>query len=379
MQQIPCSEIGAVFRRGAAWCSTAHAHAGSCMRRRLRTCHHEARRVTVLQRGAFVVIMRRDMCASFTIRTHAPRRGEARRRAARVTAIALALAAFHLASATCAFVAKASAQGLAPVIPATPDPKDLVRAELVADVEALAPGRPFRLAVRLEMKEGWHVNWLNPGDAGLAPGIEWRVPKGFKTTVMCWPYPERFPTGPLVIFGYAKELILATEVTPPSNLSPGNVVDFNAEVTWLACEEVCIPGSASLSLELPVETAARSSATGAGRIDAWQRRCPSPAGAWNVDASLGDQATLLLDVQTAQDAGVTLNNAFFYPYEPGIIEHAAPQPISVLPGPHGRSAYQLRVELSRISPRVPERVRGVLVMDAGGTHAIEVDVPLRTR
>ncbi len=356
MQQIPCSEIEAMFRRGAERRSTAHARAMLFMRRQSRTRRDGTRRVTWLQRGLFAAIMRPHMRAP-----------------------ALALVVFHLATAASTFVAKVNAQGFAPAIPATPDPKDLVRAELVADVEALAPGRPFRLAVRLEMKDGWHVNWINPGDAGLAPGIEWRAPKGFKTTVMCWPYPERFPAGPLVIFGYAKELFLSTEVTPPSDLQPGTVLHFGAEVTWLACEEACVPGSASLSLELPAERSARPSSTWATRIDQWQERCPGPSGAWSVDASMGDRATVLLDLQTAEDAGVTLNSAFFYPYEPGIIEHAAPQPLSVLPGPRGRAAYQLRVELSRVNPQVPDRARGVLVMDTDRTRAIEVDVPVRSR
>jgi len=195
------------------------------------------------------------------IGTDATRRVENHRRATRATAIARALVVFHLATTTSTFVAKANAQGLVPSLPEPVDAKDLVRAELIADVEALAPGRPFRLAVRLEIKEGWHVNWLNPGDAGLAPGIAWKVPKGFKTNVMCWPYPERFVAGSLVIFGYAKELILVTEVTPPSDLALGSPLEFAADVTWLACEEACIPGSASLTLKLPVEATARSHST----------------------------------------------------------------------------------------------------------------------
>lgn len=267
-----------------------------------------------------------------------------------------------------------------PALSKEPDPNDLVRAELIASVEALAPGRPFRLAVRLVMKDGWHVNWLNPGDAGLAPGIEWRVPKGFKTTVMCWPYPERFPTGPLVIFGYARELLLVTEVTPPADLRAGNGVEMGAEVTWLACEEACIPGSASLSLKLPVETTARANAEVAGAIEAWTRRCPEPSGTWSVDASLGDRATLLLDLQTAENANAILDGVFFYPYEQGVIENGAPQLLSVLEGPKSRSAYQLRVDLWRMATTLPDRVRGVIVISGGGGHrAIEVDVPLRKR
>lgn len=378
MQQIPCSGNRDECRRGAAWYSTAHARAAFFMRRRSCTRHHETSWVIRLKRSALSVIMRPHMRSSITIRTHAPRRVESNRRAPRVAAIALALGVCHLASMTGGFVAKAHAQGLPPTLASEPDPKDLVRAELLADVEALAPGRPFHLAVRLAIKDGWHVNWLNPGDAGLAPGIEWRVPKGFKTTVLCWPYPERFPAGPLTIFGYAKELILVTEVTPPVDL-PVGTIELGAEMTWLACEEVCIPGSASLSTKLAVEAKARPDSKWLPAIDAWQKRCPALAGVWSVDASLGDQATLLLDLQTAEDANVTLNNAFFYPYEQGVIENAAPQLLSVLPGPRGRSAYQLRIELSRIASSIPERVRGVLVMDPGGPLAIEVDVPLRTR
>ncbi len=379
MQQIPCSENGKGRRRVAARNSTAYARATSFMRRRPRARHHEASSVTWLQRSASSVIMRRHMRSSIRIRTHAPRRDEKRRRAARVAAIALALAAFHLARAHDGFVAKAHAQGLAPAVPSTPDPTDLVRAELVSDAAAVAPGRPFHLAVRLAIKEGWHVNWLNPGDAGLAPGVSWRVPKGFKTTVMCWPYPERFPTGPLVIFGYAKELLLVTEVTPPSDLAAGTPVEFGAEVTWLACEEACIPGSASLTTKLAVETGARTDATWSPVIDAWVRRCPALAGPWSVDASLADQATLLLDLQTAEDTNATLAGASFFPYDQGVIENASPQLLSVIEGPRGRSAYQLRVELARVAPTIPERVRGVLVMDSGGPKPIEVDVPLRRR
>lgn len=293
--------------------------------------------------------------------------------------MALALAAFHFASVAPAIVAKARAQGLTPSLPSDPDPKDLVRAELIAGVDALAPGRPFRLAVRLEIKEGWHVNWLNPGDAGMAPGIEWRLPKGFKATLVCWPYPERFRAGPLVIFGYSKELLLVTEVTPPADLPLGASIKLGAEVTWLACEEACIPGSASLSLTLPVEPVPRTDPKESAHLDEWQKRCPGPSGPWNVDASLGDRQTLLLDLQTAEDDGATLKGVFFYLYEPGIMENAATQSLSLLQSPRGRSAYQLRVELSPVATQIPDRVRGILVMDDGGTRAIEVDVPLRRR
>jgi thiol:disulfide interchange protein DsbD len=320
--------------------------------------------------------MRLDMRATIPTRIHAPLRVEARRRAARAAAIVLASGAFQFASAQATFVAKAHAQGVVPTRAWNRAPDELVRCELLSDVETLAPGRRFRLAVRFVIADGWHLNWLNPGDAGLAPGIEWRLPDGFKASIVCWPYPQRFPAGPLVIFGYAQELVLVAEITPPGDLSPGPSIAVGAEVTWLACEEACVPGTASLSLQLPVAASPRASAPGAARVEASRARCPAPAGAWSVDASVGDSATLLLDLQTAEE-GRGLNGAVFFPYDPNIVENASPQLLSVLPGPNGRSAYQLRVELARLAPRVPERLRGVLVVD--GSQAFEVDVPVRRR
>ena len=258
-----------------------------------------------------------------------------------------------------------------------------MHAELIADVQTLAPGRPFRLAVRFAMKEGWHVNWLNPGDAGLAPGIAWRLPKGFKTDLVCWPHPERFPAGPLVIFGYAGELLLSIDVVPPVDLRPGDAVELAAEVSWLACAEACVPGSESLALTLPVEATPRPHVSASARIEDARKRCPAPSGQWNVDASLDDRRTMRLDLQAALETNAAVTGAFFYPYEQGIVENAAPQLLSAHQDPLGRPSYQLRVEVARVATRVPERVHGVLVIQSGGEKngaiAIEVDVPLRTR
>jgi thiol:disulfide interchange protein DsbD len=301
----------------------------------------------------------------------------------RGTTIALALAAFHFASMGSNIVTKVHAQGLVPSLLTDPDPKDLVRAELIADAQALAPGRPFRLAVRLVMKEGWHVNWLNPGDAGLAPSVAWRLPKGFKSDLMCWPAPGRFPAGPLVIFGYAGELLLSIDVTPPVEPRPGAPVELVAEVSWLACAEACVPGSASLSLTLPVEATSRSNASILALIEDGRKRCPAPSGEWSVDARIDDRQTMQLVLQTAADTSATVNAAVFYPYEQGIVENAAPQLLSVQQDPLGRNSYQLRIEVSRVATHVPERLSGVLVIERsktdGGTAVIEVDVPLRTR
>ena len=92
---------------------------------------------------------------------------------------------------------------------------------------------------------------------------------------------------------------------------------------------------------------------------------------------------LRLGLQTAAESNAPVTAAFFYPYEQGIVENAAPQLLSVEQDALGRPSYQLRVEISRVATHVPERLWGVLVIERSGTGAgstaIDVDVPLRTR
>jgi len=259
-----------------------------------------------------------------------------------------------------------------------------VKAELIADAASIAPGATFQLAVRLVMEDGWHVNWLNPGDAGLAPGIAWKLPEGFRHGLVVWPFPARFNSGPLVIFGYGEEVILAAECRAPESLTPGDEVELSADISWLACEEACVPGSAVATLRLPVEAAARPDSGNARRIESARRSGPSPSGLWNVEARLEDDTRLVLDLQTAAESTPPLDGLFFFPYDQGIIENGSAQVSSVSAGPAGRVAYQLHIELARMSTGSPARLTGVLVSsrgwtDGGAPGAIEIDIPVHSR
>ena len=59
-------------------------------------------------------------------------------------------------------------------------------ASLVSDSKTVA-GQSFWLAVRLEMKDGWHVYWETQG-AGAKPEIEWNLPEGFTAGAVQRPF-----------------------------------------------------------------------------------------------------------------------------------------------------------------------------------------------
>ncbi len=161
-----------------------------------------------------------------------------------------------------------------------------VKAELLADVSAIEPGKPFRLGVRLKMQHDWHVYWKNPGDSGLPVTLEPSGPAGFTFDAMQWPLPIEFnQPGDIAGYGYTDVVFFPFEVKPPSSLVAGSTARFSVKSSWLACRDVCIPGRDTVELELPV--AASAVAANASIFAEWQAKLPVDAGLATVKSEGG--------------------------------------------------------------------------------------------
>ncbi|MCC6158609.1 MAG: thioredoxin family protein [Deltaproteobacteria bacterium] len=161
-----------------------------------------------------------------------------------VTVLAMAVAS--------AFAAE---PGAAPDDPTKPH----VRAEMIADVDAVVPGAPLRLGARFDIDPEWHVYWQNPGDAGIPTEAKFVAPEGFTLAPTRYPAPEFFGAGtPLAGYGYEKEVVLFVDAVAPAQTAEAKVT-FKAETSWLVCRHTCIPGSANVELTLPVKAAAGAS------------------------------------------------------------------------------------------------------------------------
>jgi DsbC/DsbD-like thiol-disulfide interchange protein len=94
---------------------------------------------------------------------------------------------------------------------------NLVQASLLANVSTIKPGEPFTVGVLLKIKPGWHVYWINPGDAGLPTRVQWILPPGYTASDLRFPVPRHLDQpGGIVCFGYTNEVLLTATITPPS-------------------------------------------------------------------------------------------------------------------------------------------------------------------
>jgi thiol:disulfide interchange protein DsbD len=223
------------------------------------------------------------------------------------------------------------------------------------------------VGIRLEMEEGWHTYWRNPGDSGLPTRVKWELPPGFAAGEVLWPYPVRFGTGPLVSYGYEHEVLLPVEIRVPPATAPGEV-RLAARVDWLECQEACLPGRADVSLVLPVRATA-TPGPHAGLFTKARQRLPARDPAWRFSVSRASRS-LRLGIRAPR--GRPLREAYVYPVTPRLVDYARPQVLE-------REGAGYRLELGLDPNGAPAaRLAGVLVAESGrGTVAVEVDVPIQ--
>ena len=245
----------------------------------------------------------------------------------------------------------------APAVAQFGSTEPMVDAALVSDRTSVAPGDTFHLALHQQITPGWHTYWRNPGDSGEPTRLELSLPDGWRTGEMIWPAPHSYDLGPLTNYGYSAEVTLPVPVTVPQNAVPGPLT-INAFATWLVCEEICIPEEAELSLTLDVGDSVEDRA-GAALID--QALELAPVAAPDLRAGLeGDSDGLVLTLSDARFDGAALSDVTFYPYESGVIDHAAEQTLT-----HDGADLRLDLTSGYLSRNgVDQPRRGVLVYTA---------------
>lgn len=164
--------------------------------------------------------------------------------------------------------------------------------------ETVPLGLEFRLA------EGWKVYWRAPGDAGYPPDLTWDGSDNLSAAEMRFPVPKRFSIFGLESYGYEDAVVYPITA---SLTEPGAPLRAVAEVNALACSEICVPLSASLSLDLPSSVAAATPFT--QLIGRWQARVPSDLSGIGLSVeravATGDAAhpTLELSVRSSEPLG----------------------------------------------------------------------------
>lgn len=126
---------------------------------------------------------------------------------------------------------------------------------LFSPVTATGDSKQVDLALEVNLEAGWKSYWRTPGDAGLAPVLDWTGSENFSHADILWPSPHRFTALDLDNFGYKGKYILPlkTELA-----EAGKPLAARLKVDILVCSDICVPETHVVMLDLPAGKAAPS-------------------------------------------------------------------------------------------------------------------------
>lgn len=247
--------------------------------------------------------------------------------------------------------------------------------ELIADwSRASVADKTIWTGVLFDMDPGWHIYWENAGDSGTPPEINWHLPGGYRAGAIRWPTPVRLGHGSVVDYGYEGEVLLMVPIERgraqgPEARARKEADGISAEVNYVVCRDICVPGRAHLNLA-PLEGAGWPADGARWRAIFRRTRAqlprPRPA-SWKVSArSSKDDFVLSIETRTA------VQGAAFFPLDAGEIENSAPQAFTRTPG-----GFRLRLRKSEQLAAPVTSLQGLLVLGPG--RAFQVSLPVATR
>ncbi len=262
--------------------------------------------------------------------------------------------------------------------------------------EAAGNGGMFWLGVDMQIKEGWHIYWRNPGDSGLPTTIRWNPHPRLSPGEIHWPRPSRFDEDGITTYGYSDRVTLLVPVSltqggpqpdygtsgeapggtnggtsgnPPDSGVDGYKEDgsrasgavsekpLSADLNWLVCKEICLPESATVSMSVGEGGKFEGfSVSGADRITQSMNLVPGVAEEWRGHAVLAaGRFEITLTPHTGNAVFPDEHDIYFYPDRQGLIEHTAPQEVS-----RDGDELTIVVPVSRYLRSAPGEISGVL-------------------
>lgn len=177
---------------------------------------------------------------------------------------------------TCGLVTATSGAAGAAVTDWVGDSHAAVR--LITATDSVAADSTLDAGLEFRFSKGRHGYWRTPGDAGVAPAIDWSGSEYITRHDIAWPAPHRLVIEDLQNSIYVKHVVLPVKLSLEKTGAPARI---RISLAYATCSEVCVPYQADLAFQLPL---------GAGRtspeaiaINAARKTVPRTAAAAGID------------------------------------------------------------------------------------------------
>jgi len=238
------------------------------------------------------------------------------------------------------------------------------KVELIAAQDKISSGTPLWVGLQFELDSGWHIYWQNAGDSGEPPKVQWLLPPGFEAGEILWPVPKRLGSGSVIDYGYEGTVLLMAPIRSAAKSTAAPVTDISADVKYVVCSEICIPGKAHLTLSVPTpnDLAARKALFERTRAELPKAMPPD----WRANATSDkNNFTLLIHGASLE------HSATFFPLTPGQIENSAPQKFESL-----ADGFRLTLKKSDQFVAPARWLKGLLILGDGNSYEVAARIEM---
>lgn len=242
------------------------------------------------------------------------------------------------------------------------------------------------IVLQFDVKPDWHIYWSNPGDSGEEPRATWTSSRAdVSVGELEYPIPARLAAGPFTNFGYPRReggipfrvpVSISMASVEPAGEKPGvpsgDSVQLSLALTYLVCQEECVPEKADLKLIVPIRE-------GLGGLapDIDERLFPKRRGMGShetphqlkysfADGGLGRESSGLTSETDRihfelPDGWGSLEGFEFFPLTAQVLTAGEKGLQIPATSPRGRSQFEAKIEGSVAIQDIPKIVVGLLV------------------
>jgi DsbC/DsbD-like thiol-disulfide interchange protein len=225
-------------------------------------------------------------------------------------------------------------------------------------------------AIEITLPRGWETYWRFPGDADIAPIIDFSASRNLAPQPdILFPVPKRYNDGFSITNIYLDRVVLPVSAVVPD---PKSAVDLAVRIDLGVCETVCIPDHVEARLLVPAGRTDPAAAKIIADAKALIPGSPQP-GVLGVDKVIRtggtDKRPVFHVAITAPDAA----KATVFVEAPA--DWYPDTPVVVMPAAGNKATFSVTVD--RLVAKTPLEGASFRVTIAAGNRAIEQIVPLQ--
>lgn len=140
--------------------------------------------------------------------------------------------------------------------------EDLITLNITPEYKTLSPDTTeITLISTIDIKNGWHLYWDNPGDTGDPTTLTFFESPYYKITENTHSAPKKSVFDEIITSYIHRKKLYYKTTFKVDNLRGLNRLPFNLVLSYTACNESCLPGTISMDFALPIANKAENNPT----------------------------------------------------------------------------------------------------------------------